>query len=88
MIYQFKCVNPACDGEMFEVKQEMNREHFADCPKCHYPAQRVYTSPMHYWPDVLFDRHGKKQSPDDLPSVPSGTRWTHGWRPDKEKDNE
>ena len=75
--YVFEC--PA-HGD-FEIKQEMMVYHEAICPICNGPTRRVYLPLTHYWPDVLFDKHGKKQSSDNLPIVPSVTIYTHGWRP-------
>ncbi len=77
MIYQFRC---PVHGD-FTISQGMMEEHTAICPKCSQPAERVFLPLMHYWPDVLFDSYGRKQSPDILPHVPSGTKWTHGWSP-------
>ena len=56
---------------MFEVKQPMHQTHEALCPVCGNPTQRVYTPVPHYYPDTYWDA--------DLPHVPTGTRWTHGW---------
>ena len=80
-IYQFRC---QIHGD-FEVQQGMTDEHVALCPECRGHTERVYLPFTFYFPDVLFDKRGKKQSADDLPSVPSGTRWTHGWTPDNKE---
>ena len=81
MIYQFRC---RAHGK-FEVEQGMTEEHKASCPKCNAPAQRVYLPVIHYWPDVLWNKDGSRQSPDDLPHVPSGTKWKQGWSPREEQ---
>lgn len=79
--YDFRCDQHG----VFEVKQEMLQVHRTVCPKCGEYAQRIYTPVIHYWPDVLWNKDGSKQSPDELPSIPTGTKWTHGWTP-KEKE--
>ena len=81
MIYQFRC--PA-HGK-FDVRQGMMETHEAICPICNGPAQRIYLPLIHYWPDVLWNKDGSKQSPDDLPQVPTGTKYTHGWSPKEVK---
>jgi hypothetical protein len=61
------------DCGVFEVEQPMMAEHKATCT-CGKPAQRVYIPLMHFWPDCLWNPDGSKQSPDELPSVPSGNQ--------------
>lgn len=78
MIYTFKCK----EHREFEIRQGMMDEHKAYCPKCGRLAQRVYLPIIHYWPDVLWNKDGSKQSPDELPPVPNDKgKWTHGWSP-------
>ena len=81
MTYVFRCPTHG----KFEVKQRIHQTHEAICPICSEPTRRVYTPLIHYWPDVLWNRDGSRQSPDELPPVPSGTKWTHGWTPKEEE---
>ncbi len=79
MLYQFAC-NRHKPIVSFEVRQPIHDKHKADCPKCRQPARRVYYPVTHYWPDVLWNKDGSKQSPDELPPVGKGPgRLYHGF---------
>jgi len=76
MTYQFRC--PA--HGISEIKQRMTDTHEALCPICQSPTQRIYSPPIHYWPDVLWNKDGSKQNPDELPPVPNtGTKYFPGF---------
>ena len=79
MIYKFRCMDSLCDEGTFDVKQEMNEEHHADCPKCHYPAQRVYSPIPFQFGKVDYRKDGSRDLNPDLPHVPEGTKYTPGW---------
>ena len=68
MIYQFKCSQHG----YFEVRQGILEEHKAWCPLCFREGERIYSDVIHYWPDVLWNKDGSKQSPDELPPVGGG----------------
>jgi len=81
MIYIFKCK----EHGTFEVKQEIGEPHVAHCPECWEPAERVYTPLPHTWKKQDFNRDGSRDLNPDLPHVPEGTKYTHGWTPKEKK---
>ncbi len=56
MLYEFKCP----EHGKFEVEQNMQTTHIADCPKCGAIAYRVYSPTGHYYdnPKPLYHNDG------------------------------
>jgi len=56
MVYIFEC---SVHGR-FEVKQPMESEHSADCPRCGQPAIRIYSTLGSYYdkPKPLYHKDG------------------------------
>ncbi len=81
MIYIFRCNSRRLMGRkfIFEVEQKIMDEHKANCPICEQPAQRVFTTLRHSWPDEGYTPSGKRIVNQDLPHVPTGTRYYHGF---------
>lgn len=82
MIYEFRCINY---HGIFEVEQPLMAEHEANCPVCGKPAERIFSPLPHTWKKGDFHEDGSRDLNPDLPHVPEGTKWTHGWSP-KEED--
>ena len=76
MKYMFRCDNHVRPF-IFEKEQRMNAQHVADCPICHVPARRMYTAPVYYFPNVLWNKDGSRQDPSELPEAPQDQNW--GW---------
>lgn len=88
MIYQFKCTTPDCGmfDKIFDVEQWILDEHVANCPTCGKPARRVFASLSHHWKKADYTKDGKRILNPDLPHVPEGTKYTHGWTPKEKED--
>ena len=83
MIYIFKCTNEHC--RMFNLivdeEQDMHEEHEAHCLDCGHEMQRVFTSLPFQFGKADYNKDGSRDLNPDLPHVPSGTKYTHGWSP-------
>ncbi len=81
MIYLYKCNNCTTNDHehVFEVNQGILDEHKANCPQCGQKAVRVFTSLRHSWPDEGYTKSGERIVNQDLPHVPTGTRYYHGF---------
>jgi len=81
MIYQFKCTTPDCMmyDDTFKVEQPMMDEHFAYCHVCGFQAQRIYTPLPFQFGKADYNKDGSRDLNPDLPDVPSGTKYTHGF---------
>ena len=86
MIYQFKCTNEHCRMFNFPVdeKQPLHEEHEAYCLDCNRKMRRIYSPLPFKFGRSDYNKDGSRDLNPDLPSVPSGTKYTHGWTP-KEK---
>jgi len=80
MIYLFKC----WEHGTFEVEQRMMEEHKYICPYCGYTAQRIYTALPFQFGKADYNKDGSRDLNPDLPHVPTGTKFTHGWTKEKE----
>ena len=74
-IYQFRCE----EHGYFEIKQGMMDNHIAQCPECGMWMRRVYTSAPFQFGKADYNKDGSRDLNPDLPHVPSGTKFTHGW---------
>ena len=83
MIYIFRCKQPLCMYGEFEVEQCMMEKHVAECPICYNEAQRVYSVLPFQFGKADYNKDGSRDLNPDLPHVPTGTRYTHGWNKDK-----
>ncbi len=80
MIYLFRCPTHGIQ----EVKQPLHQYHESLCPICNGPTERVYSPLAFQFGKVDYNKDGSRDLNPDLPIVPSGTKWTHGWSPKKE----
>jgi putative FmdB family regulatory protein len=65
MIYEFKCEQHG----VFQVRQSLNDEHKADCPKCQQPAQRIFSTPEWIWKGEAYRPDGSKRQDKDYAPV-------------------
>jgi len=79
LIYLFRCERHGT----FDVRQSIFDKHEADCPECGLPGQRIFTSVPFQFGKADYNKDGSRDLNPNLPHVPTGTKYTHGWNKDK-----
>ena len=68
MKYDFKCK----EHGWFEVEQSITEEHEANCPECHKPAQRIFSTLEVIWAGSAYRPDGSLRPDSDYAPVMKG----------------